>query len=103
MSNPRCAFRLEEEVGMLFRMRGRALTHFLVATLATIFVASIATNSAHAQRAFGIDVSYWQSEITPAAWSYAYNTDDRVFAFVRSSRGGTTGLNSSSGTPSGNP
>jgi autotransporter-associated beta strand protein len=54
-----------------------------------------------AQRALGLDVSYWQSEITQTAWNYAYNDNDRVFAMVRATRGGTTGLGQTSGTPGG--
>ena len=57
--------------------------------------------ASHAQRVFGVDVSYWQSEITQQAWNYAYNNDNRRFAYVRSSRGGTTGLGQTSGTPGG--
>ncbi len=53
-----------------------------------------------AQRALGTDVSYWQGEITQTAWNYAYNNGNRVYAFVRSTRGGTTGLSQTSGTPS---
>lgn len=54
-----------------------------------------------AQRALGVDVSYWQNEITQTAWNYAYNNNDRVFAIVRATRGGTTGLSQPSGTPGG--
>jgi autotransporter-associated beta strand protein len=62
---------------------------------------SWAATAAQAQRAFGVDVSYWQGEITQQAWNYSYNNDDRVFAFVRATRGGTTGLGQTSGTPGG--
>ena len=73
---------------------------FMAVLLSIAFNAQV--DSAFAQRAFGVDVSYWQGEITQQAWNYAYNNDDRVFAFVRASRGGTTGLGQTSGTP-GNP
>jgi len=59
------------------------------------------TTAAVAQRTFGVDVSYWQGEITQTAWNYAYNNTERRFAFVRASRGGTTGLGQTSGTPGG--
>jgi autotransporter-associated beta strand protein len=60
------------------------------------------SDAACAQRALGVDVSYWQSEITQNAWNHAYNNTNRRFAFVRATRGGTTGLGQTSGTP-GNP
>jgi autotransporter-associated beta strand protein len=54
-----------------------------------------------AQRTLGVDVSYWQGEISQTAWNHAYNNTDREFAIVRSSRGGTTGLSQTNGTPGG--
>jgi autotransporter-associated beta strand protein len=65
------------------------------------------------QRVLGTDISYWNrgsssatsDGITQAAWDTAHNTPNangytRQFAFIRSSRGGTTGLDQGSGTPS---
>ncbi len=83
---------------------------------ATLVAALIcAAKIAHAQRVLGVDISYWNrgsssgssNGISQAAWNTAFNTPDqngntRVFAQIRSSRGGTTGVNPSSGTP-GNP
>ena len=68
------------------------------ATVSALFASAAPTM---AQRTFGVDVSYWQGEITQEAWNYAYNNTNRRFAFVRASRGGTTGLGQSSGTPGG--
>ena len=84
-----------------------------VGTAIVIMVAD--TKSAQAQRVLGVDISYWNrgsssgssDGISQAAWNTAFTTADqngntRVFAQIRSSRGGTTGQNVSSGTP-GNP
>jgi len=73
------------------------------------------TKSADGQRVLGVDISYWNrgsssgssDGISQAAWNTAFTTPDqngntRVFAQIRSSRGGTTGTDVSSGTP-GNP
>lgn len=61
------------------------------------------------QRVLGVDVSYWNrgtTGITQSAWNTAYSTPNangytRQFAFVRATRGGTTGLDQTSGTPGG--
>src|SRR4051812_34605240 len=71
----------------------------IVAVAVSVIFASAAP--AMAQRVLGVDVSYWQGEITQQAWNYAYNTNGRQFAFVRATRGGTTGLGQTSGTPGG--
>ncbi len=42
-------------------------------------------------RVTGLDVSAWQGSLAPADWSTIHTTDGRDFAFIRSSRGGTTG------------
>src|SRR5947207_2799625 len=47
---------------------------------------------AGAQRALGIDVSDWQGTITLSNWQYIHNNSGKSFAFIRSSRGGTTGF-----------
>ena len=87
----------------------------LLAVGAAIAVMFADTKSAKAQRVLGVDISYWNrgsssgssDGISQAAWSTAFTTPDqngntRMFAQIRSSRGGTTGTNVSSGTP-GNP
>src|SRR5678815_494742 len=71
--------------------------------------------SAQPQRVLGLDVS-WNNRgtcgptegITQTGWNTAYNTPNangftRQFVIVRASRGGTTGLNQSSGTPCPSP
>ncbi len=56
---------------------------------------------ARAQRVLGLDVSYWQGEITQSGWNQAFSTGNRKFVMIRSSRGGTTGLDQPQGTPGG--
>lgn len=51
-----------------------------------------AANSASAQRLLGIDISAHQDNITAANWTTLHTTNARDFAFIRSSRGGTTGF-----------
>ena len=79
--------------------RWRARFTCLLAAIAGVFVLPV--DPASAQRTLGVDVSYWQGEITQTAWNYAYNSTNRRFVFIRSSRGGTTGLGQTSGTPGG--
>jgi autotransporter-associated beta strand protein len=62
------------------------------------------------QRVLGVDISYWNngtlSNGTPqSSWNTAYSTPNangytRHFAWIRATRGGTTGLSQTSGTPS---
>jgi len=42
-------------------------------------------------RALGLDISAWQGNISQATWDTFYSSANRKFAFLRSSRGGTTG------------
>jgi autotransporter-associated beta strand protein len=55
------------------------------------------------QRALGIDVSAWQGNLSQANWNTIRNTDGRQFAFIRSSRGGTTGFYNQSNPSNNNP
>lgn len=51
---------------------------------------SVRTPAVAQQRALGIDVSAWQGNLLN--WNTLRNTNNRQFAFIRSSRGGTTGF-----------
>ena len=59
------------------------------------------TTVAHAQgsggRLLGIDVSAWQGSISQATWNNIRGVENRQFVFVRSSRGGTTGVDKRNG------
>ena len=65
---------------------------------------------AQAQRVLGVDISYWNTGsnqsvgspgISQANWNTGYTTGDREFAFIRATRGGTTGVDQPAGTPGG--
>jgi autotransporter-associated beta strand protein len=51
-----------------------------------------AGSSAPAQRLLGIDVSAYQNNLSAGNWTTLHTTNSRDFAFIRSSRGGTTGF-----------
>jgi autotransporter-associated beta strand protein len=61
----------------------------LMATCAAILALS-ATASA-VVRVTGIDVSYWQGDLSQDDWDTIHDDDGKSFVFIRSSRGGTTG------------
>lgn len=46
---------------------------------------------AQIQRVLGIDVSAWQGNISQSTWDTFFSSANRKFAFLRASRGGTTG------------
>ena len=53
---------------------------------------------AQVQRLLGLDVSYYQGNISQNTWNGLRNSDNRQFVVIRSSRGGTTGNFSTSTT-----
>jgi autotransporter-associated beta strand protein len=72
----------------------------------------VSHSKASAQRVQGVDISYWNtgnnqsysdpnSGLTQANWNTAFSTGNIKFAFIRASRGGTTGFDQPSGTPGG--
>jgi GH25 family lysozyme M1 (1,4-beta-N-acetylmuramidase) len=73
-------------VHRMLSRRTRQSVCLTVACLAT----SIFHSTAHAQRSRGTDVSSWQGDITQANWN-TVRASGIDFAFIRSSRGGTTG------------
>ncbi|WP_425395342.1 GH25 family lysozyme [Aeoliella sp.] len=58
----------------------------------------LGAGSAAAQdRVLGLDVSRWQGTISQTTWNNIYNVENRRFVFIRSSRGGTTGVDKRQG------
>src|SRR5687767_15170811 len=58
------------------------------------------------QRVLGVDISYWNcgtgsSGISQANWTLGFTTGERKFAYIRATRGGTTGVDQPQGTPGG--
>lgn len=82
-----------------YREHGRGGSVLLLAAAGLAIFA--VTSPARAQRVLGLDVSYWQGEITQSGWNTVFSTGNRKFVFIRSSRGGTTGLDQPQGTPGG--
>lgn len=77
---------------------GRSRRHRGLA--AAVLVLAI-TVSAQAQssgnRLLGLDVSAWQGNISQTTWNNLRSVENRQFLFVRSSRGGTTGVDKRNG------
>jgi GH25 family lysozyme M1 (1,4-beta-N-acetylmuramidase) len=82
-------------------------THFYQSTLLLVAVAQAATSLtpapavAQQPRALGIDVSAWQGGLLN--WDMLEGANNRDFAFIRSSRGGTTGFYNQSNAGNDNP
>lgn len=48
-------------------------------------------------RVLGLDVSRWQGTISQTTWNNIHNVENRDFVFIRSTRGGTTGIDKRQG------
>jgi autotransporter-associated beta strand protein len=83
------------------KFAGEARKYFKQLTAVAVAAWLLGGSSASGQRILGLDVSYWQGEITQSGWNTAFSTGNRKFVMVRSSRGGTTGLDQDQGTPGG--
>src|SRR5437660_7648121 len=61
---------------------------------------------AQPQRVLGADISYWNcgtssTGMSQTNWNTACTNGNRLFVFLRSTRGGTTGVDQPQGTPGG--
>src|ERR1051326_6021505 len=54
-------------------------------------VSGLVGTPAMGERLLGVDVSDWQGALTQTQWDSINDTSGKSFAFIRSSRGGTTG------------
>jgi len=61
-------------------------------TACALILLLFASETSHAQRRLGIDISAFQDSISAANWTTLKTTNSRDFVFIRSSRGGTTGF-----------
>ncbi|MFM9024803.1 MAG: GH25 family lysozyme, partial [Planctomycetaceae bacterium] len=68
----------------------------LVPTALLACPATVPAQSA-GNRLLGIDVSAWQGNISQTTWNNLRNVENRQFAFMRASRGGTTGVDKRQG------
>ncbi len=85
------------------RLGGRIVAgRIATAAVAAVLVTAAVSARAQQQRALGIDISYYQQNITAANWETLHRPTDqqvggvfgdgRDFVFIRASRGGTTGF-----------
>jgi autotransporter-associated beta strand protein len=86
-------------------IRSRNWTIAMVAVSATL-LGACTPSLAQPLRVLGVDISYWNcgtsaTGISQANWNTAFTTGNRVFVQIRATRGGTTGLGQTSGTPGG--
>lgn len=77
---------------------GAVLIHLLVGML------TLPVRLDAQERVLGVDISYWNcgstaTGISQANWNTGFTTGNRKFAYIRATRGGTTGLGQTSGTP----
>jgi autotransporter-associated beta strand protein len=64
----------------------------LFGTASAVLVSAATPAFAQITRVTGIDVSAWQGNLSQTNWNTIHNVDGKAFAFIRSSRGGTTGF-----------
>src|SRR5689334_23252620 len=76
----------------------KSIAGFLIVPGLVLFTIAPPNVSAQNQRLLGLDVSYYQGDISQGTWNNIRNTDNRQFVIIRSSRGGTTGNFSTSTT-----
>jgi len=67
---------------------GLSCTFVFATTLAT---GSPALAQSSGNRLLGLDVSAWQGDISQPTWNNLQTVEGRSFAFLRATRGGTTG------------
>jgi autotransporter-associated beta strand protein len=75
-----------------------------MAAVSAILLGAGTHSLAQPVRVLGVDISYWNcgsSGISQANWTTGYATGNRQFAQIRSTRGGTTGVDQAQGTPGG--
>ena len=58
-----------------------------VRTLGAICITPVSAQT----RSLGLDISAWQGNMSQTTWNNIHNVEGRDFAFIRSSRGGSTG------------
>ncbi len=63
----------------------------LMGLSAVLLFGSACQAPAQVQRLLGIDVSAWQGSLSQTTWNNLRTVDNRQFAIIRSSRGGTSG------------
>ena len=70
---------------------------WIAVPLAVVALTATAAAQSSGNRVLGIDVSAWQGSITQTTWNNIRAVDNRQFAFIRATRGGTTGVDKRNG------
>ncbi|MFM7205409.1 MAG: GH25 family lysozyme [Planctomycetaceae bacterium] len=78
-------------------MGSRSPRHWLLVPCAVLAATAAAHGQSAGNRLLGIDVSAWQGSISQTTWNNIRGVENRQFAFVRASRGGTTGIDKRQG------
>jgi autotransporter-associated beta strand protein len=71
--------------------------HWIAALLAVVALTATAAAQSSGNRVLGIDVSAWQGSISQTTWNNIRAVENRQFAFIRATRGGTTGVDKRNG------
>src|ERR1035437_7963100 len=87
-------------------MQKQPACRIAMAVVSAILLGAGTPSQAQPARVLGVDISYWNcgsssTGISQANWNTGYGTGLRQFAFLRATRGGTTGVDQPQGTPGG--
>ena len=87
-------------------MTDPTLWRIAAAALLAAFLSAHTPSLAQPSRALGVDISYWNCGTSPAGigqanWTTGFSSGNRQFAWIRATRGGTTGVDQAQGTPGG--
>ncbi len=76
---------------MTLRIPRRSCREFTTIAAALAALLAMEPTARAETRVTGLDVSYYQGNISQANWNTIHNTDGRAFTFIRATRGGATG------------
>jgi autotransporter-associated beta strand protein len=83
--------------------QGSNISKSLVAALVLVSAFLADLNAlAQNERLLGLDISAWQGDMSQTTWNDIRNVENRQFAVIRSSRGGSTGYYDQSDAPNNN-
>src|SRR5438046_2593412 len=72
--------------------KDKGLSRKLLIAIVACASMQLAGATAIGQRLLGVDISAHQNNLTSSNWTTLNTTNSRAFAFIRASRGGTTGF-----------
>jgi autotransporter-associated beta strand protein len=83
--------------------RATGFFKFVCSIALLIVVCGTAERAVGQTRSLGVDISAWQGNLSQSTWNSFAGAGNRDFAFIRSSRGGTTGYYNQSNASNTNP